>query len=54
VAACCSSARTSPTCPTWPTCCRAWARRAYAPAPCATSCRRELLPPRSPTRRSLP
>ncbi|MEO9324851.1 hypothetical protein ABFT23_15260 [Nocardioides sp. C4-1] len=47
--ACCSSARTSPTCPTWPTCCRASARRGSARAPCGTSSPRARTPPRRPT-----
>jgi hypothetical protein len=38
--ACCSSARTSPTWPTSPTCCPAWARTGCRPAPCGTSSRR--------------
>ena len=44
-AACCSSARTSPTWPTSPTSCPASARRACRPAPCGTSS------PRAPRRR---
>ena len=47
-AACCSSARTSPTWPTSPTSCPASARRACRPAPCGTSS------PREPRRRSRP
>ena len=43
-AACCSSARTSPTWPTSPTSCRASARRACRPARCATSSPREPRP----------
>ena len=49
VAACCSSARRSPTSTTSPTCCPASARRACRPALCATSSLRELLPWRRPT-----
>ena len=47
-AACCSSARTSPTWPTSPTSCPASARRACRPAPCGTSS------PRAPPQRSRP
>ena len=49
--ACCSSARTSPTWRTWPTCCPASARRACRPARCATSSRRAPRPAWKPTRR---
>ena len=50
-AACCSSARTSPTWPTSPTCCPASARRACRPAPCGTSSPRAPRQRRRPTRR---
>ena len=47
-AACCSSARTSPTWPTSPTCCPASERRGCRPARCAT------WSPRAPRRRPRP
>ena len=51
-AACCSSARTSPTWPTSPTYSPASERKACRPAPCATWCPRAPRPRSRPTPRS--